>query len=115
VCDECEVYLCRGTNQKRPIIYCPKCKQTLSRTTLDPYLVERLLTDRGGEPFKAATVKDCWMAAGADEVARREILLTQLESLRIRRGVVGRFFDEDRVLLRWRPTSVVDQGTEEAA
>jgi hypothetical protein len=104
-CDNCDVYMCRGTNQKRPVIYCPKCKQTLSRTTLDPYLVERLLSERGNEPLAAATVRDCWEAAGADECVRRDVLLTQLESLRIRRGVVGRYFDEDRVLLRWRPTS----------
>jgi site-specific DNA recombinase len=103
-CDNCDVFMCRGTNQKRPVIYCPRCKQTLSRTTLDPYLVERLLTERGSEPFAAATVQDCWDAAGADELARRNILVAQLESLRIRRGVVGRYFDEERVLLRWRPT-----------
>jgi DNA invertase Pin-like site-specific DNA recombinase len=101
-CDACEVYMCRGTNQKRPVIYCPTCRQTLSRTTLDPYLVKRLLKERGKEPLAGATVKDRWKAAGADELARREILLSQLESLRIRRGVVGRYFDEERVLLRWR-------------
>jgi hypothetical protein len=100
----------RGTNQKRPVVYCPKCKQTLSRTTLDPYLVQRLLTERGSEPLAATTVQDCWDAAGADELAQREILLTQLESLRIRRGIVGRYFDDTRVLLRWRLT-VVPTGT----
>jgi site-specific DNA recombinase len=109
-CDDCDVYMCRGTNQKRPVIYCPKCKQTLSRTTLDPYLVDRLLAERGDEPLAAATVRDCWDTAGADESARREILLTQLESLRIRRGVVGRYFDEERVLLQWRP-KLVPTGT----
>ncbi|SMD11198.1 recombinase family protein [Lentzea albidocapillata] len=102
LCDACDVYMCRGTNQQRPIIYCPRCKQTASRTTLDPYLVQRLLSERGGEPLSAATVQYCWEAASADELARREVLLSQLESLRIRRGVVGRYFDEDRVLLRWR-------------
>ncbi|SFR19947.1 Site-specific DNA recombinase [Lentzea waywayandensis] len=101
-CDDCDVYMCRGTNQKRPIIYCPRCKQTLSRTTFDPYLVERLLTERGSEPLAAATVQDRWSAAGNDELARREVLVSQLESLRIRRGVIGRYFDEERVLLRWR-------------
>lgn len=35
-CDDCSVYMCRGTNQKRPVLYCPACRQTLSRTTLDP-------------------------------------------------------------------------------
>jgi hypothetical protein len=105
-CDDCDVYMSRGTNQKRPVIYCPRCKQTLSRLSLDPYLVERLLTERGSEPLAEATVQECWDAAGADEVSRREILLAQLESLRIRRGVVGRYFDDERVLLRWRPTGV---------
>lgn len=107
-CDDCNVYMSRGTNQKRPVIYCPKCKQMLSRTTLDPYLVERLLTERGSEPHAAATVQDSWNAVGADELARREILLTQLESLRIRRGVVGRYFDDQRVLISWHPTVVSD-------
>ncbi|HXC77830.1 MAG TPA: recombinase family protein, partial [Candidatus Acidoferrum sp.] len=105
-CDDCDVYMSRGTNQKRPIIYCPKCKQTLSRRTLDPYLVRRLLAERGSEPLAEATVEGRWDAAGADEFARREVLLTQLESLRIRRGVVGRYFDDERVLLRWRPSRV---------
>jgi hypothetical protein len=100
-CDDCDVYLCRGTNQKRPVLYCPACRQTLSRTAFDPYLVERLLRERGAQPLAASTVRACWDAAGSDEMVRRDILLTQLESLRIRRGVVGRYFDEDRVLLRW--------------
>jgi DNA invertase Pin-like site-specific DNA recombinase len=115
LCDACEVYMCRGTNQKRPVIYCPKCKQTLSRTTLDPYLVRRLLAERGSEPLAAATVQACWNAAGADELARRGILLGQLESLRIRRGVVGRYFDEERVLLRWRLKPVSDETPQTAA
>jgi hypothetical protein len=105
-CDDCEVYMCRGTNQKRPVLYCPTCRQTLSRTTFDPYLVGRLMEERGAEPLASATVWACWEAAGSDELARRAILLTQLESLRIRRGVVGRYFDEERVLLRWRPVAV---------
>ncbi len=100
-CDDCDVYMCRGTNQKRPVIYCPACRQTLSRTTLDPYLVQRLLSERGREPLGESTVQDSWDAAGADALARRKILLTQLTDLRIRRGVVGRYFDEDRVILQW--------------
>lgn len=40
-CDDCDVYLCRGTNQKRPVLCCPRCRQTLSRTAFDPYLVRR--------------------------------------------------------------------------
>lgn len=102
-CADCDVYLCRGTNQRRPVLYCPACRQTMSRTAFDPYLVRRLLDERGAQPLNGATVRDHWGAAGADELARREILLTQVESLRIRRGVVGRYFDEDRVLLQWRP------------
>lgn len=110
-CDDCEVYMCRGTNQKRPVLYCPACRQTLSRTTFDPYLVERLLDERGAEPLGAATVRACWEAAGSDELARRRILLTQLDTLRIRRGVVGRYFDEARVLLRWgTATGETDDG-----
>jgi DNA invertase Pin-like site-specific DNA recombinase len=110
-CDDCEVYLCRGTNQKRPVLYCPACRQTLSRTAFDPYLVGRLLEERGAEPLGSATVRACWEAAGSDELVRRDILLTQLESLRIRRGVVGRYFDEERVLLRWEtPTGGTDEG-----
>jgi site-specific DNA recombinase len=105
-CDDCDVYMCRGTNQKRPVIYCPTCRQTLSRTTLDPYLVHRLLDERGLEPLSGVTVQDRWDAVGTDELTRREILLTQLDSLRIRRGVVGRYFDDERVLLRWRPSRV---------
>ncbi|BCB86607.1 recombinase family protein [Phytohabitans suffuscus] len=105
-CDECDVYMCRGTNQKRPVLYCPACRQTMGRTALDPYLVQRLLVERGSESLGAATVEDRWAFAGADELARRAVLVTQLESLRIRRGVVGRSFDDERVLVRWRPANV---------
>lgn len=105
-CDDCSVYLCRGTNQRRPVLYCPGCRQTMSRTALDPYLVARLLDERGSEPLRGASVRDHWAAAGVDELARREILLSQLEELRVRRGVVGRYFDEERVLLRWRRTAI---------
>lgn len=103
-CDECEVFMCRGTNQKRPILYCPTCRQTIGRSRLDPYLVQRLLDERGTEPLERATVEANWVAAGQDDLLRRTILLSQLESLRIRRGVVGRRFDHERVLLRWKPT-----------
>ena len=101
-CDDCGVYMCRGTNQHKPVLYCPSCRQTMSRTALDPYLVERLLTERGMEMLDGATVQDRWAAARLDENAQRRVLLSQIESLRIRRGVVGRYFDENRVLLRWR-------------
>jgi hypothetical protein len=101
-CDTCDEFMYRGTNQKRPVLYCPRCRQTLSRVVFDPYLVGRLLAERGDEPFGPGCVQDRWLAAGADERARRDVLLSQVESLRIRRGVVGRRFDEDRILLRWR-------------
>jgi len=100
-CDECDVYMCRGTNQGRPVLYCPRCRQTMSRGALDPYLTQRLLKERGGEPLAHATVLGSWAGAGDDELAKRAILLSQLQSLRIRRGVIGRSFDEGRVLLRW--------------
>jgi len=104
-CDDCDAYLCRGTNQKRPVLYCPACRQTMSRTAFDPYLVERLLNERGSEPLGGATVQAQWAAAGENDAIRRDILLSQLASLRIRRGVVGRYFDDERVLLQWRPAS----------
>lgn len=101
-CDECDEYMCRGTNQGHPVLYCPRCRQTMSRGKLDPYLVQRLLKERGAEPLAHATVLGAWAAAGDDELAKRAILMTQLHSLRIRRGVIGRSFDDGRVLLRWR-------------
>ena len=104
-CNDCDVYMCRGTNQERPVIYCSECRQTLSRTSLDPYLVARLLTERGNEPIGKSTIRAAWEAAGSDEVARRDILLTQLASLRVRRGIVGRRFDEARIVLHWHPTN----------
>jgi len=100
-CDECSAYMCRGTNQKRPMLYCPKCRQTIGRTALDAYLVDRLLAERGIEQVGGMEVDEAWARAGRDETARRAVLMSQLGSLRIRRGVVGRYFDEDRVLLRW--------------
>jgi DNA invertase Pin-like site-specific DNA recombinase len=101
-CDDCDVYLCRGTNQGKPVLTCPQCRQTMSRTGLDPYLIQRLLTERGDQPLKGSTVRRRWMAADGDDLTRRDILVAQLDSLRIRRGVVGRYFDADRVLLTWR-------------
>ena len=68
-------------------------------------VVQRLLDDRGAETLGGSTVKDHWAAAGSNDEARRDILLTQLDSLRVRRGVVGRYFDEARVLLVWRGAS----------
>lgn len=100
-CDDCDVYMCRGTNQERPVLYCPRCRQTMSRSTFDSYLVQRLLKERGDEPLGHANVRAAWAAAGDDEATKREVLVTQVRSLRIRRGVVGRRFDEDRVLLQW--------------
>jgi site-specific DNA recombinase len=101
-CDECTVFLCRGTNQKRPVLYCPNCRQTIGRAALDAYLIDRLLAERGDAMDGDLVVEEVWARAGHDDMARREVLLSQLDSLIIRRGVVGRYFDEDRVLLRWR-------------
>ena len=101
-CDDCDVFMCRGTNQKRPVLYCPVCRQTMSRSAFEPHLIERLMGERGSVPLRGSTVQTHCAAAGSSDEARREILLTQLDSLRIRRGVVGRYFDEERVLLRWR-------------
>ncbi|MCL2849985.1 MAG: hypothetical protein FWE61_08080 [Micrococcales bacterium] len=104
-CDDCGVYLCRGTNQGRPVLSCPQCRQTIGRTRLDPYLVQRLLTERGDEPLGDSTVRHRWNAAGTNESTQRDILLTQLEEIRIRRGTVGRYFDDERVLLKWHPAA----------
>lgn len=104
-CHDCLVYLCRGTNQKRAVLYCPSCRQTIGRAALDPYLVQRLLIERGPEPLGRATVRDQWVAAGSDDLERREVFLSQLETLSIRRGVVGRSFDEQRVQILWRPAT----------
>ncbi|AXE38832.1 recombinase family protein [Acidipropionibacterium virtanenii] len=104
-CVECDVFLCRGTNQKRSMLYCPKCRQTIGRTALDAYLIDRLLAERGTEEVDGLTVEEAWARAGHDDTARRTVLVSQLASLRIRRGVVGRYFDEDRVLLSWHGES----------
>ncbi len=100
-CDECAVFLCRGTNQKRPVLYCPKCRQTIGRTALDAYLIDRLLAERADQLVGDLDVAEMWARAGHDDKARRAVLVSQLDSLVIRRGVVGRYFDEDRVLLLW--------------
>lgn len=104
-CDDCRVFMCRGTNQKRPVLYCPACRQTIGRAALDPYLEARLLAERGTVRLGDATVGDQWRRAWADDRAKRTVLLSQLGSLRIRRGIVGRQFDENRVLLAWKEQS----------
>ena len=101
-CDECAVFLCRGTNQKRPVLYCPNCRQTIGRTALDAYLIDRLLLERGNAMVGDLAVEEAWARAGHDDKARRTVLVSQLDALVVRRGVVGRYFDEDRVLLTWR-------------
>lgn len=111
-CDECDVYLRRGTNQKRATLYCPRCRQTLGRAAFDPYMIGRLLEERGTEMLGMRTVRDAWIAGTGDDRAHREVLLSQIDSLRIRRGVVGRYFDEDRVLLIWKTAT---ERTEAAA
>lgn len=100
-CDDCGVFLCRGTNQKRPVLYCPKCRQTIGRTALDAYLIDRLLSERSDAAAGSIEVAEAWARAGHDDDARRAVLMSQLSTLSIRRGVVGRYFDEDRVLLTW--------------
>lgn len=107
-CDDCDVYLCRGTNGKRPVLYCPRCRQTIGRTYLDKWLIGRLLDERGGEPLQGHPLHERWRAALTDK-DRRAILLSQLDALRIRRGVIGRYFDEDRVLLTWRPLAIREE------
>lgn len=101
-CADCAVYLCRGTNQKRPVLYCPRCRQTIGRTALDAYLIDRLLAERADELVGDLAVEEVWARAGHDDNARRAVLVSQLGTLDVRRGVVGRYFDEDRVLLTWR-------------
>lgn len=100
-CGECTVYLCRGTNQKRPVLYCPKCRQTIGRTALDAYLIDRLLMERADERVGDLALDEAWARAGHDDHARRAVLVSQVDTLVIRRGVVGRYFDEERVLLTW--------------
>lgn len=100
-CADCVVYLCRGTNQKRPVLYCPRCRQTIGRTALDAYLIDRLLAERADELVGGLSVEEAWARAGHDDNARRAVLVSQLDKLAIRRGVVGRYFDEERVLLQW--------------
>ena len=107
VCDHCDAPMYRGTNQGQATLYCSRCRQTISRRTLDPYVISRLLTERGDEPATGQadalqTVVEAWAYVGENQAARRELLLAQLASLRIRRGVVGRRFDPDRALITWR-------------
>lgn len=109
-CDDCDVYLCRGTNQKRPVLYCPRCRQTLSRGVFEPWLIGRLLSERGDQPYDQRTVAEHWRHA-FDDREKRHILLSQIGSLRVRRGVVGRQFDEDRILLTWRATEAEEAAT----
>lgn len=105
-CDDCDRYMCRGTNQGKATLYCPQCRQTIGREGLDPFLAQQLLTERGDEPYASSTVSDWWHNSWNDPAARRSVLLSQVDSIRIRRGVVGRRFDADRVIIRWAPASV---------
>lgn len=117
LCDECDVYMCRGTNQKRPVLYCPACRQTIGRTRLDSYLEDLLLAERGDVLAGDAAVRDRWHRAWGDEKAKRDVLLSQLGSFRIRRGVAGRNFDAGRLLISWRPpeTAAAGDGGHDAA
>lgn len=102
LCDDCDRYLCRGSNQRKPTLYCPVCRQTIGRTALDRYLEARLIEERGEQPCAGKTVNDHWTFSRLDDLERRKVLISQIHSLRIRRGVVGRYFDEGRILLTWR-------------
>lgn len=102
-CDDCDVYMCRGTNQGQPVLYCPRCRQTISRIHLDPYLEARLIAERGGLASGDGTVLDQWKRAWNNDPAKRQVLLSQLDHLRIRRGKAG-IFDPERILLEWTPT-----------
>lgn len=106
-CDDCDRFMCRATNQQRPVLVCPVCRQTLSRRVFDPWLTGRLLTERGDQPYQGRTVAEHWRHA-FDDREKRHILISQVEQLRVRRGVVGRYFDEDRILLTWKPAA--DEG-----
>lgn len=106
VCDDCDVYLTRGTNAGKPVLQCPDCRQVISRAAFDPYIERRLLARRGAEPYLDATVAQYWRLWKDNPKGRRDVLLSQLDTLRIRRGVVGRYFDKDRVLLVWRPSAI---------
>lgn len=109
LCDECDVYMCRGTNQKQPVLYCPACRQTIGRTALDPWIGKQLLAERGDLPYRDGTVRDYWHRAWASDTGKRDVLLSQLGSFRIRRGAVGRF-DVGRLLVEWRPSAVTAPG-----
>lgn len=113
ICDDCDVYLCRGTNQKKAVLYCPECRQTMSREHFDAYIEKRLLTKRGSQPYRDATVAQYWRLWKDNPKERREVLLSQIDTLRVRRGVVGRNFDKNRVLLVWK--SGIDASEDEAA
>ncbi len=51
------------------MLYCPKCRQTIGRTALDPYPAERLLIDRGFELVGGEIVEETWTRAGRDELS----------------------------------------------
>jgi len=100
-CDDCDVFMCRGTNQKRPVLYCPRCRQTIARTSLDPWVSNALLDLFGDEVYEHRTIAEFWPLLS--EETKRTILVEHLESLRVRRGVVGRYFDKERILIHWKP------------
>jgi DNA invertase Pin-like site-specific DNA recombinase len=105
-CADCDRWMCRGTNQGKAVLYCPKCRQTIGRAGLDEHLEQRLLTERGDMAYGGKTVREYWQFASTSETEKRAVLVSQLDGLHIRRGVVGRF-DADRVLLAWRACAMV--------
>lgn len=73
-------------------------------------LRQRTVAERPSAAFhvQAVSVRDAW-AAAADDLQRREVLLGQLDGLRIRRGERaggrmpgGGYFDSSRILIHWR-------------
>lgn len=105
LCAHCEVTMMRGTNQRKPVLCCRHCRQTISRTYLDPYLTGRLLDERGHQLVNGRPLRDRWDELGvADHLGRRRLLVSQIDTLHIRRGRRGIAFDSERVLLQWHPT-----------
>lgn len=53
------------------------------------------------------TVRRAWALADDNDVERRSILAQQLRSLSVRRGKVGRYLDQSRVVVTWRSVTEV--------
>jgi len=104
-CGHCDRTMHRGTTQGRPSLSCPDCHQTISRLQLDPYIVRRLLSERGAlsvwehtqVPQGTSTsladieqaIRDVTSGMGRDE-ADLPALLSQLEGLKELRATARR-------------------------